>query len=197
MFGNQKVLRNINYTFEAGGSYAILGGNGSGKSTLLRIVQGSLTPSSGQISYFDEKGQKISREEMCFKISLSGPYSELIEELTAHEFLAFYAKFRPWLAGLDARQVLEICMLQEASAKLIRNFSSGMKQRLRLGLSLLVASEIILLDEPTSNLDPQGIAWYNQLVEKYRNGRTILVGSNHQESEMGFCQQRVELSSFG
>ncbi len=190
-FGPQVVIKDFNFTFLTGNTYAILGGNGSGKSTLLKLVYGALMPSAGVITY-NEDGKLIRKDKAPFHISLAGPYLELIEELTALEFLSFYYKFRKPVEGFDPGKILEICYLTEAKHKEIRNFSSGMKQRLRLALAFLTQSKLVLLDEPTSNLDPKGIEWYRQLVEKYRNGRTLLVGSNHQEKEMDFCQHRLE-----
>ncbi len=190
-FGPQVVIKDLDFTFEEGKRYAILGGNGSGKSTLLKLVYGALTPSGGKINY-RAHGQQVANDSAPYKISIAGPYLELIEELTALEFLEFYYQFRTPLNGLTARDILEICMLKEAAKKEIRNFSSGMKQRLRLGLALLTQSGLILLDEPTSNLDPPGVEWYRQLLGEYLQNRTLLVGSNHQEKEMDFCDYRLE-----
>ncbi len=190
-FGPQVVIKNLNYTFLSGNSYAILGGNGSGKSTVLRLVYGALTPSEGNVVYKDNN-QVLNKDKVPFEISLAGPYLELIEELTAKEFLSFYYKFRKPIEGFNPDGILEVCYLQEAQNKEIRNFSSGMKQRLRLGLAFLTQSKLILLDEPTSNLDPQGIEWYRNLLTSHRNGRTLLIGSNHQEKEMDFCQHHLE-----
>ena len=90
--------------------------------------------------------------------------------------------------------ILKICELSQTKNKEIRNFSSGMKQRLRLGLALLSQSQLILLDEPTSNFDPKAIEWYRQLISKYRNGRTLIIGSNFQEKEIDFCTHRIDAS---
>ncbi len=190
-FGPQVVIKNLNFHFLSGNSYAILGGNGSGKSTVLRLVYGALTPSEGTVIY-KHKDEVLNKDKVPFEISLAGPYLELIEELTAREFLNFYYKFRKPLNGLSADTILETCQLTEAANKEIRNFSSGMKQRLRLGLAFLTQSKVVLLDEPTSNLDPLGIEWYRDLVAEHLNGRTLLIGSNHQEKEMDFCQHRLE-----
>lgn len=190
-FGPQSVIRDLDFQFKSGKSYAILGGNGSGKSTLLRLVYGALTPSSGKITY-RKSGQIIAKDEAPFNISIAGPYLELIEELTALEFLNFYFKFRSLRPGFSSNKILEACMLKEAANKEIRNFSSGMKQRLRLGLAVFSQSDLVLLDEPTSNLDPAGINWYRELVFSYLQNHTLLVGSNHQEKEMDFCQHQLD-----
>lgn len=190
-FGPQVVIQDLDFQFESGKSYAILGGNGSGKSTLLRLVYGALTPSSGKIVY-RKNGEAVARDEAPFKISIAGPYLELIEELTALEFLNFYFKFRSPRQEFSPGKILKACLLEEAAHKEIRNFSSGMKQRLRLGLAIFSQSDLVLLDEPTSNLDPAGIKWYRELVFNHLQNHTLLIGSNHQEKEMDFCQHHLD-----
>ena len=193
-FGRQKVIHELSQKFEDGHSYAILGGNGSGKSTLLQLVLGSLTPSSGNISY--KKGdQRIKREDAAFRISMASPYLELIEELTAREFLSFYLSFRKLRPGMDINTLLERSMLTDSADKQIRHYSSGMRQRLRLGLALMVEADLILLDEPTSNLDPKGVDWYRVLLEEELEGRTLLIGSNFDTREMDFCMHELHIST--
>lgn len=192
-FGPQKVLQHLNYSFLPGETYAVLGGNGSGKTTLLKIIQGSLIPSEGTVSYFLNETE-IPVEKAAFKLSFFGPYTELIEELTAKEFLSFYMKFRPFQEGFSVQKLLELSYLEASANKEIRNFSSGMKQRLKLALAFGAASEVILLDEPTSNLDKSGTEWYQELVKNYRHSRTLIIGSNHQQQEMGFCRHQLNVS---
>lgn len=192
-FGAQKVLTDVSYHISEGSTHAVLGGNGSGKSTLLRLIQGSLTPSSGKIIYL-RNGEEIQKEQLPYMISLAGPYLELIEELSALEFLKFYKKFRAFLPQVTPDTLLETAMLSAAADKEIRHFSSGMRQRLRLALALLSQSELILVDEPSSNLDPKGVQWYQDLVTTYRNGRTMMVGSNFSQNEIFFCEERLEIA---
>jgi ABC-type multidrug transport system ATPase subunit len=194
-FNKQIVFRNISYTFEQGGRYAILGGNGSGKSTLLKVISSALTVSSGKAEYYQNE-QILSQDAVPFNISIAAPYLELIEELTAAEFLNFHQKLKPFSKNLDVSAILKVLYLESSSNKEIRNFSSGMKQRLKLGTALLSQSSLVILDEPTSNLDPKGVEWYKGLVSDYGNGKTILVGSNFSEDEMGFCTNQLELKNY-
>ncbi len=194
-FGNQKVITDISYTFGQGDRFAILGGNGSGKSTLLKMIYGALTPSGGTVKH-SFNGISIKPEDAVFSISLASPYYELIEELSAVEFLNFYKKFRKFRNNISSEEILEKCLLSDSAKKEIRNFSSGMKQRLRLGLALFSQSELVLLDEPVSNLDPSGMDWYAELVNTQLDNRTLIVGSNFDEREMGFCPHRLELHKF-
>lgn len=194
-FAKQKVITAVDYTFAEGQKHTILGGNGSGKSTLLKMIYGALSPNEGSITHIVNR-KTVKPEEAVFHISLASPYLELIEELTAKEFLKFYNKFRSFKPGFSSNEILEYCMLSDSSNKEIRNFSSGMKQRLRLGLALFSASQLVLLDEPISNLDPKGMDWYQKLIEEHLDGRTLIVGSNFDEREMGFCPSRLELQKF-
>lgn len=192
-FGRQVVIADLSHHIENGGTYAVLGGNGSGKSTLLQMILGSLTPSSGKISYAQD-GRSIKREDAAFRISMASPYLELIEELTGKEFLDFYASFRPFRHGYHSTDLLKAAMLEDSSDKQIRHYSSGMRQRLRLALAMLSEADLILLDEPSSNLDPKGVEWYRDLVQNERQGRTLVIGSNFDEREMDFCSYRISVS---
>ena len=194
-FNRQKVFQNLTYTFSSGETYAILGGNGSGKSTLIKVILGALTPSKGSISYSVQQ-KELSTDEAPYRISLASPYLELVEELTALEFLNFHLKFKAFISGLAPLSLLTLAHLKDARDKQIRNFSSGMKQRLRLALALASDVDLILLDEPTSNLDPQGIQWFQQLIKEYREERTLIVGSNFSEAETGFCKHQLELKDY-
>jgi len=194
-FGTQAIFQNINYTFEEGETYALLGGNGSGKSTLLKIIYSALSSSSGELEHYSNK-EKLKTEAVPFKISIAAPYLELIEELTALEFLTFYQKFKEFPQEHSPLSILTIAQLEKAANKKIENFSSGMKQRLRLAIALLSSSELVLLDEPVSNLDPEGVEWYQKLIKNYLEKRTLIIGSNFNEQEIGFCQQQFRLADF-
>ncbi len=194
-FNRQKVFQDITHTFRHGETYAILGGNGSGKSTLIKVILGALTPSKGHVTYYQDN-QTIPKEKAPFRISIAAPYLELIEELTALEFLKFHLKFKGFISDLTPLSLLTLAHLEDSRNKEIRNFSSGMKQRLRLALAICSDSSLVLLDEPTSNLDPSGIKWYQTLIANYLLGRTLIVGSNFSEDEMGFCTHHFELKNY-
>lgn len=195
-FGRQIIFKDLNYQFNSGESYAVLGGNGSGKSTLLSILYGSHSLSTGDISHQSVQNSKLSPLEAAQKASFSGPYFELIEELQAIEFLEFYQKFKSFKSGESPKSILERAYLLDSKNKAIKHYSSGMKQRLRLVLALYSNTEIVYLDEPCSNLDQEGVAWYQQLVEDLIKNRTLVIGSNYSQDEMGFCENLIELSAF-
>lgn len=192
-FNKEWIFRNIDYTFNSGQKYAILGPNGSGKSTLLSVLLGSLTPSEGKISYFGEK--EVLPEQIFQYISFAAPYLDLIEEFTLQETIDFHFKFKDYQKGMDANTVLELLALSRAEDKPLKYFSSGMKQRTKLALACCTSAPILVLDEPTSNLDKQGTDWYLSLIEKFSGGRLILVGSN-QSYEYDFCEHHLNITGY-
>ena len=193
-FNREWIFRGIDYTFESAGNYAVLGANGSGKSTLLQVLNGSLVPSEGTISYFD--GDKEVEAAGVFDyLSLAAPYLEVIEEFSLNEMIDFHFKFKQLKAGMDKNAVADILNLQGSRNKLIKYFSSGMKQRLKLALAFCADSPMLMLDEPTSNLDTQGIDWYLGLVEQFSENRLTIVCSN-QEHEYSFCTNRLSISDY-
>jgi len=193
-FNREWIFRNIDYTFEPGNAYAILGANGSGKSTLLQVISGSLSSSEGQISYF-KQGRSADIEEVYKELSLAAPYMELIEEFSLAEHLDFHFQFKSYRNGYDRASVLALLGMEAARHKAIRNFSSGMKQRVKLALAFCSDTPVLLLDEPTSNLDLQGIEWYLSLAEQLSPGRLVIVCSN-QEHEYTFCDHFLRLSDY-
>jgi ABC-type multidrug transport system ATPase subunit len=193
-FNREWIFRGIDYTFENNGKYAVLGANGSGKSTLLQVLNGSLTPSTGTIKYFN--GDKEVEAENVFNyLSLAAPYLEVIEEFSLNEMIDFHFKFKQFKAGMNKDAVAEILNLEGSRNKLIKYFSSGMKQRLKLALAFCADTPMLMLDEPTSNLDTQGIDWYLSLIEKFSEGRLTIVCSN-QEHEYDFCNNRLNISDY-
>lgn len=192
-FNKEWIFRGINYQFNAGEGYAILGPNGSGKSTLLNVLMGSLSPSEGTITY--EDGGPVKPEQVFRKISFAAPYIDLIEEFTLQETIAFHFNFKSYYAGMDAKAVLQALGLEKAKDKALKHFSSGMKQRTKLALALCSASPLLVLDEPTSNLDVAGVDWYLSLIERFGKGKTIIVGSN-QEHEYAFCKEKLWINQY-
>jgi ABC-type multidrug transport system ATPase subunit len=193
-FNREWIFREINYTFNNKGSYAILGPNGSGKSTLLQVLNGSLVPSAGVISYTNG-GDAIEPEDVFNHLSLAAPYLELIEEFTLNEMIDFHFRFKTFKAGIDKKALNDILNLKGSENKMIRYFSSGMKQRLKLALAFCADTPMLMLDEPTSNLDTQGIDWYLNLVEKFSANRLTIICSN-QEHEYSFCRERLSISDY-
>ena len=193
-FNRDWIFRGIDYTFNSGQSYAILGPNGSGKSTLLQVLNASLSPSAGTISYTFQ-GKPVEADQVFNYLSLAAPYLELIEEFTLNEMVDFHFKFKKYRNGLNKKELINLLNLSKSENKLIRYFSSGMKQRLKLILAFCADTPILMLDEPTSNLDTQGVDWYLSLVEQFAHNRLTIICSN-QEQEYGFCDKRLSISDY-
>lgn len=192
-FNREWIFRNFSYTFQLGKSYAITGPNGSGKSTLLQTIAGAIGPSEGTVAY--NKDSKAETENAYQFISIAAPYLEVIEEMTATEFLEFHASFKPLLQTVTIEQILEIIGLQAATGKQIRFYSSGMKQRIKLAQAVFSDVPVVLLDEPCTNLDASGYALYHQLIDHYCSNKLIIVSSND-INEYDFCKERISILDF-
>lgn len=193
-FNKEWIFKGLDYSFESGNSYAVLGPNGSGKSTLLSILMASLSPSEGTITYRDSD-KEIMAEQVFNQISFAGPYLDLIEEFTLAETIAFHFNFKNYVEGLSAEGVLDLLALAGAKNKPLKYFSSGMKQRTKLALAFCSDTPVLVLDEPTSNLDTQGTDWYLSLVEKLTANKLVVLGSN-QQHEYDFCKEQIHIMSY-
>jgi ABC-type multidrug transport system ATPase subunit len=192
-FNRDWIFRKFSYQFNAGNSYAITGPNGSGKSTLLQVIGGAIATSEGAASYMINEKQ-IDPDDVFRYLSFAAPYQELIEEMTLVEFLEFHRKFKPLLSGYSVNEVIQKVQLTNAAGKQIRYYSSGMKQRAKLAQAFFSDTSIILLDEPCTNLDADGIALYSSLIDELSGNRIVIVSSNDLQ-EYGFCKNRIDMNS--
>jgi ABC-type multidrug transport system ATPase subunit len=193
-FNREWIFNDVNYVFETGTSYAILGANGAGKSTILQLISGSLSSSEGVISY--SKEGVLLNPELVFKhLSMAAPYLELIEEFTLNELIDFHFQFKKYRSGLDRLQLIELMGLKRSEFKALKHFSSGMKQRVKLALAFCSDTEMILLDEPASNLDQQGLEWYLSLVKEFSADRMLIICSN-QIQEYSFCKNQLNIADY-
>lgn len=188
------IVRNVQLNLQPSNAYAVTGPNGAGKSTLLRLLSGHLTPSKGSLIFW-EKEKAVPIGEVYRQLSYAAPYVELIEELTLREALRFHTQFQSFVHSLQAGDLLDLLAFPRAENKQIRHFSSGMKQRLKLALALCSDTSVVLLDEPTTNLDRQGAAWYLRLIERFGSGRLLIVASNVEE-DYGFCEHRIDIMQY-
>lgn len=193
-FNREWIFRDINYEFESGSSYAILGANGAGKSTLLQVISGSLSSSEGKISYL-EGDKMIDQEKVFIHLSMAAPYLELIEEFTLTELIDFHFRFKKYHKDFDRKSVIELLGMMNSEFKAIKYFSSGMKQRVKLALAFCSDTALLLLDEPASNLDQQGLEWYLSLASNLSSDRTVIICSN-QEQEYSFCRHRLNIADY-
>lgn len=192
-FHTEWIFSNLHFNCITGQHYALIGNNGSGKSTLLQIMAGYIGLTKGQINWFNSAGEAIDGSKIYQHISIAAPYLELVEELTALEQIAFHQQFKSIQSDIVPSEIIKKIGLHNAADKQIRNFSSGMKQRLKLGLAIFDQAPILLLDEPCSNLDQEGIQTYHQLIQAYAMHKLIIIASNDPQ-EYQFCGHQLALS---
>lgn len=188
------IFKNLSYEFQSGFIYAILGPNGSGKSSLMKVLSGYVTPSKGKVAYSQEN-KAFADEAVYSKVAFCSPYIEIIEEFTLAEQLDFQAKFKPFLNNMSIQQVMEALQLGKHADKQISNFSSGMKQRVKLGLTILSNAEVLLLDEPATNLDSEGVTWYHNLLKNHASDKIVIIASNRQD-EYEMADERLNILDF-
>jgi ABC-type multidrug transport system ATPase subunit len=192
-FNRDWIFRHLHYQFHTGKSYAITGPNGSGKSTLLQAIAGAIDISEGKASF--EMQQTIPPDQVYKYLSISAPYLELIEEMTLSEFLQFHQAFKPFLSGHSIPEIISSVGLEASANKQIRYYSSGMKQRVKLAQSIFSDTPVILLDEPCTNLDAQGVELYRRLITEHGTGRLLIVSSNDRQ-EYDFCGESINIMDY-
>lgn len=193
-FYREWIFRKLDLTISPGERIVLLGPNGSGKSTLLQMIMGAVTPNEGTVTCSDVTGKAIEVESIYRHISIAAPYLELIEDMTLTELIDFHFCFKQPVTTVNS--VLNETGLASKKDSIIRFFSSGMKQRVKLSLAICSASDFLFLDEPCSNLDAEGIRWYRELIDRHTQGRTIIVASNTVREEYDFCDRHIRITDY-
>lgn len=188
------VFRGITHEFAKGSRTAILGQNGSGKSTLVRIIAGMQPPSTGKVAWFD-KETATEQQDIFRQVAFCAPGMELPEELTLEEALQFHFSFKRPLQGITIGAIIETIGLKAAAKKPLADYSSGMKQRVKLAQAIFSEAQLLLLDEPCTNLDEAGVGQYLEWIDRYAQGRTIIVASNDPR-EYRFCEEELLMRDF-
>ena len=177
-FGERRVFENINLKLESPSSLAIIGPNGSGKSTLLKIICGLIRPTQGKVR-IKVDGQEIKPEDQPAFFSLVAADVELYEELTALENLKFFTGLRDFKSSTtEMNQKLEAVGLKDRGQEPIGAFSSGMKQRLKYAVALSSYPKILILDEPSSNLDEEGVFLMEKIIEEQKKVGMVILATN-------------------
>ena len=177
-FNRRPIFSDVSATVESGRALAIAGANGSGKSTLLRLVCGLLRPSSGQVVITID-GQQVAPAAARNHLGLVAPDVSLYGELTALENMTFFARVR----GLTVDRAAFIALLDRLGLggrgdDEARTYSSGMRHRLKYACALLHRPDILLLDEPSTNLDEDGIAVVRQIMAEQKQRGILIIASN-------------------
>ena len=195
IFGRRLIFNNINFKFESNGIFGIAGSNGSGKSTLVKIIAGIISPSSGRIIHMTGNDEIIP-EKLHNHIGFVSPYLVLYDEFSAWENLAYFAEIRG--IPLDTERVnhlLEKFLLMSRKDDLVKTYSSGMKQRLKFIFALSHSPELLILDEPTSNLDAEGKEKVYTILKKEAETSIVIIASN-EETDLALCTMKIELEKY-
>ena len=191
-FNRKPIFKDISFEFSHGDSIAITGRNGSGKSTLIKIIANVLNPSSGEISISGGE-KKIERDDYYKYIGFVSPYLNLYDEFTGYENLLITSKIRG--SSTDKiNDILKRVGLFERRNDLLRIYSSGMKQRLKLAFAVLHSPDILLLDEPTSNLDKEGIGIVTEFANEQKEKGILIIATND-EYEKSLCTKEININS--
>ena len=193
-FRQEYVIKNFNFEFQDHKKYAIVGPNGSGKSTLLQLLSQFSLPTKGSIKYLDNQGNLIESDLAFKQISFAAPYREIIEEFTISELISFLVGLQNLPSAFNIKAFEEFSELKTNPNKLIKDFSSGMKQKTKLTLAFSTPRPFLFLDEPTTNLDFKSKDWFQRKIEAEKD-KLIVIASN-EESEIKYCEERIQILDF-
>ena len=192
-FNRRPIFADIDLSLAAPGSIALTGRNGAGKSTLAKVIAGLLSPTQGVVQYAIE-GKTVDSETMRSHIGFVSPYLNLYDEFSALENLVFLSRIRGdrGVKRTDFEGMLDGVGLAERMNDRVGTFSSGMKQRLKYAFALLHKPTILILDEPTSNLDTEGSTFVHEIVVSQRKSGILVVATNDAH-EASWCERRIRL----
>jgi len=194
-FGRRLIFKEINFVWEKNGIFGISGPNGSGKSTLVKIIAGLLSPTKGKIIH-KNSDKEIIPEKLHDHIGFVSPYLVLYEEFTAWENLEIFAKIR----GIEldkerVKKLLEEFLIYNRRDDLVKTYSSGMKQRLKFVFALMHLPEVLIFDEPTSNLDEEGKKVVYDIIRNAGKERIVIIASN-EKNDLEFCDDILYLEKY-
>ncbi|MFB6258268.1 MAG: ATP-binding cassette domain-containing protein [Flavobacteriales bacterium] len=191
-FEGRSILQNINFELEPGDRTLISGPNGAGKSTLLKLIAAFLRPSEGKVLHY-MKEAPIEPEKVYQYVALAAPYLQFPQDMSVQETILTWSRFRS--LKVEVSKIPSMVHLEGTEQRPLRELSSGMGQRLRLGIAFMSDTPLLLLDEPLSNIDQEGRHLYHQLLEREGPDRTILVCSNNVEQEAPSQHQRFHIEN--
>ncbi len=196
-FSGRTVFKNLSFKLSSSQSLSVTGKNGSGKSTLVKIIANLIHASSGKIS-ISENGIKIPQAERFEKIGFVSPYMNLYDELTGFENLDFFYKLkldREEYSEEEVRSVLQKVNLYEKRNELLKNYSSGMRQRLKLAFAVLNKPEVLIMDEPRTNLDKSGIELVYQISKEQIETGILIIATNDEEDKT-LCSETLNIEDY-
>lgn len=193
-FRKECIFSDFSFNFESGNAYAITGPNGSGKSSLLKIISFYSLHTKGLLSLIDESNSAVNPDLAYKYISFAAPYVQIIEEFTLSELISFATTTHLINTSVGLKEFENFIELSPAKEKLLNQYSSGMRQKIKLGLAMLSQRPILLLDEPCTNLDRNAKDWFFKKMELQKE-KLIILASNESE-EINFCQQQIQIERY-
>ena len=201
-FSNKLIFKNISFRLTNSSSLVITGRNGTGKSTLIKVLSNLIRESNGK-KCITINDKLIESDQQYLSIGLIAPYLNLYDELTGYENLEFFynLKFKRSNKSKDEnmqnklKYLLEKVNLHKRRNDLLKNYSSGMKQRLKLAFAILNNPLILLMDEPRTNLDEEGIKVVYDIAEKQKeNGILIIATNEHEDTKL--CDESINIENY-
>lgn len=194
-FGRRLIFNDLQFKFDKAGVYGISGPNGSGKSTLVKIIAGIIGASKGKILHkLDDK--EIAEEHLHNHIGFVSPYLVLYEEFTTYENLKLFAEIRGVVFNKErVDYLLNKFLLYKRKDDLLKTYSSGMKQRVKFIFALMHSPQLLILDEPTSNLDDEGKNSVYEIVKEEGQKNIVLIASN-EKNDLELCNDIVLLEKY-
>jgi|Deesub1362B_J571_1020462.scaffolds.fasta_scaffold03812_6 heme exporter protein A len=193
-FNRRTIFRNISFEIKSGESLVLIGPNGSGKTTLIRIICHLLRPTAGKVTYLNE-GKRISFEELQPHLGLVGPYLQLYNNLTAFENYTFFSKIRGLPVDVERfRDLMKRLGLAGREMDELRTYSSGMLQRMKYVCALIHDPDVLILDEPTSNLDEEGVQIVYRIIEEQKRDKILILATN-EPGEFRFGDKQIHIAA--
>ncbi|MBS1765127.1 MAG: ATP-binding cassette domain-containing protein [Bacteroidetes bacterium] len=194
-FRSEWIFKNLSLQLQTGDILGVTGSNGSGKSTLLQVLSGFMSVSAGAVTYTYNR-KSIHHDSVYEYISLASPYMMLVEDYTLTEMMHLYFKFKKIRPEFSVSSLIEESGLAHHAGKQLKDFSSGMKQKVKLLLAITSDTPLLLLDEPCTNLDKHVVEWYQQYLQKFSADRLIVVCSNQVKEELFLCNKFISIEDF-
>lgn len=188
------IFSQLSGTFQSPLSLAVVGHNGSGKSTLLRVLAGMDSPTTGQVKWtIGDKPLPVHRHYEF--LAFCSPHFDFDHRFTVRQILSQYSRVKPMKNHLSVDDLIHHMGFENHQNKYMDELSSGMNQRVRLILTICSDVPVLFLDEPCSNLDQQGVDWYNDLIAEYAGDKLVFVASNDSR-EYAFCTELLSMGDY-
>lgn len=188
------IFSQLSGTFRSPDAFAVVGHNGSGKSTLLRVLAGMDSPTNGQVKWLI--GEKPIPEHRQYEyLAYCSPLFDFDYRFTVRQILRQYSRVKPMKNRLTVDDLIQYMGFENHQHKYMDELSSGMNQRVRLILTICSDVPVLFLDEPCSNLDQQGVHWYNDLISEFARDKLVFVASNDPR-EYAFCTEHLAMGDY-